>query len=117
MAIKQVTLNEAAKAIKVHPRTVLRAISKDKNPYWTSSYDPILSVSVIAKGFNTNQNCITDALSGRDQLITTNQAAKAYGLTPRGFRYLGLAPDIRNGSVVRYRQSRIASGAIARSLI
>lgn len=48
---KTIKLNDAAKLLQVHPRTVLRYISDEENPYWAANYNPSLMVASVGYSF------------------------------------------------------------------
>ncbi len=117
MALQHVTLEAAAKVFRVHPRTILRALSGQHNTYWTedSNHDR-LSVEDIADVYGTTAQTIRAVVEKRDNLLRPDEAAKVLGIRPRTFRdrvQAGRYDRITNGGIVRYLHSKLVTDAIA----
>lgn len=122
------TLNDVADLFRVHPRTLLRALTGQKHPYWVSGYNPqapsisckfnytagactfkqpgynlsIFSCLLCAYGGTAKQ--MQAVLDGTDQLLTRTEAARRYGRSVRVFQSRNL-PALRHGQTVRYLAS------------
>lgn len=105
----RVSLSAIAAAMQVHPRTVLRAVSGDKNAYWAEGYDPEVSVAEVALAFGADERILHWTLQGKDKLLKPIEAAQRFGIQPRTFRYRGYPAAVRLGGVVRYSRYEIAN--------
>lgn len=120
MALQTVTLEEAAKAFGVHPRTILRAISGDHNTYWyEDSNSDVMKIADIAKAYGVTAAKLVAVFEGRDSLLRADEAAKTIGMADRTFRkHLDARAfhwgRVSYGGITRYLESRINSAAIER---
>lgn len=96
------TLNELAEVLKCHPRTILRAITRKKNPYWVEGYDPNFWETHLAF---LDISSIRQILNGKDEFLKPAEAAKYLNIHPRTFRYRKYIPTIRFGKIVRYSKN------------
>lgn len=103
----KVSLNKMATLLGCHPRTVLRAITGEKNPSWSESYNPEFDIADIAKAYHCNKEFLEAALRGEDKLLNPSDAAKKLKVTERCLRYRPIEPLIRRGGVVRYLKTTI----------
>ncbi len=121
MTSTQITLEAAAKLFRVHPRTIVRAISGEHNTYWyeDSNHD-MYAISAIAETYDMTLADLTRVIEGRDTLLKPQEAAAEMRMQPRTFRTHVFEDKIRgrisNGRVVRYLRSKIVDQSIARSL-
>jgi hypothetical protein len=99
-----ITLNEAANKIQAHPRTILRAISGEPNPYWTDDHNPDISIVELAKAYECNIGIMQRVIDGRDMFLTPSQAASMLKIPDRTFRYRKYR-SIRHGGIVRYSRA------------
>ena len=119
MALQTVTLEEAALAFRVHPRTILRALKGKHNTYWyeDSNSEP-QSIAVIAEAYGTKDYALVAVFEGRDVLLRADEAAKELGMAARTFRKhlnKGMGTKwgkIGHGGITRYLQSKILNSAI-----
>lgn len=120
MALQTVTLGEAAEAFDVHPRTILRAISKSHNTYWTEdSNDDVLQIAEIAGAYGIRPAALVAVFEGRDSLMSADKAAQIMGMAARTFRKHLDDNTLKwgrlsCGGITRYLESRINSAAIER---
>lgn len=129
MALQTVTLEEAARAFGVHPRTILRAINQSHNTYWTEDSDSdVLQIADIAKayGLKTSTNAkgektsaLVPVFEGRDSLLRADEAAEILGMAARTFRKHLMRRGIHRrwgrvscGGITRYLETRINTAAI-----
>lgn len=117
-----ISLGDAADAFHVHPRTILRAISKEHNTYWyEDSNDDMLLVEDIAKAYGTTSQLLGPVFDGRDDLLLPSEAAQTLGIAARTFRkHLQKGAGrgwgrVGYGGITRYLRSRIIAAAIDRS--
>jgi hypothetical protein len=101
-----VTLNEASKVFKAHPRTILRAITRTPNPYWAEDFNPDIVVSELAQAYSCGNGLMKRLFEGRDFLLTPTEAARELEIPDRTFRYRKY-PSVRNGGIVRYPRSSL----------
>lgn len=95
-------LNTAAKVIQCHPRTVLRAIYVDPNPYWAPGYNPDFDMEEVAGYFDVKLSIFRRCAEGRDTFLKPLEASTELKVIPRTFRYRHYEPTIRVGRIVRY---------------
>jgi len=110
----KILLNELADVLKVHPRTVLRALSGKENTYWASDHNPSIEVVDVALAYDIELDVLQRVLKGRDHLLTSPEAAAHISFIQdknvplRTFRYRKYPTAIRTTGVVRY--SKLAIG-------
>lgn len=113
MARQTITLAQAAKIFRVHPRTILRAISGEHNTYWSEDInDQVMAISDIADAYNMTPRTFVAIIESRDSLLTADEAAAVLGIKPRTFRdrlIAGRYKKIGRGGITRYLQSKIFS--------
>ena len=120
MALQTVTLEEAATAFSVHPRTILRAIKQDHNTYWTEDSDSdVMQIADIAKAYGIPTKALVAVFEGRDSLLRADQAAEVIGMAARTFRkHLNNQATkwgrVSYGGITRYLETRINTAAIDR---
>jgi hypothetical protein len=120
MALQTVTLEEAAGAFGVHPRTILRAIKQDHNTYWTEDSDQdVLQIKDIAKAYGVKPFVLVAVFEGRDALLRADEAADVIGMAARTFRKhlmrKGTAQKwgrVSYGGITRYLETKINTAAI-----
>lgn len=119
MALQYTTLEAAAKAIRVHPRTIVRALTGEHNTYWTEDINHNrYAIDDIAEAYDMNPNDLRRVLGGSDELITPDEAAKILGIRPRTFRdrlAAGRYKKVGHGGIARYLKSKIIEDFIATS--
>lgn len=118
MALQYVTLIGAADAFGVHPRTILRAIHKKHNVYWTEDInEDRIAVADVANAYGMTTRALNVVLDGRDKLLNAQEAARELGIADRTFRKH--LPDrqekwgrVHHGGITRYLFSKVRSAAI-----
>ena len=117
MASENITLIGAATIFKVHPRTIVRAVSGQHNTYWTEDINEYLySLKDIADAYELSVAELKRVIEGREELLTPNEAAEVLNIRPRTFRDRvkeGRYRKVANGGIVRYLRSKITEDAIA----
>lgn len=120
MARLYIQLNVIATIFRVHPRTILRALSGEHNTYWYDD-DNVnqqrLKIDHIATAYNTTARVIRTMIEDRDSLLKPDEAAGEIGIAPRTFREhvaAGKFKKIGYGGIARYQKSKVISAAIAR---
>ena len=101
-----VSLNRAAEKFKAHPRTLLRAISGEPNPYWTEDWNPDINIEDLCKAYNCKEKMLNKVFQGKEDLLTPAEAVDELGIPDRTFRYRKY-PNIKNGGIVRYVRSKM----------
>jgi hypothetical protein len=110
---QQITLEAAAKVFRVHPRTVVRAMSGVHNTYWTEDINHDMhTLDRLAGAYEgITPDDIKRILEGRDELLKPNEAADLIGVQPRTFRTYVTDRKIRgrvkSGRIVRYLRSKV----------
>lgn len=120
MARNFVQLDTLSEVFRVHPRTILRALTGEHNTYWAD--DPNvkvqrISIDQIAAAYNTTARIIRAVLEDRDDLLKPDEAAKVVGIRPRTFREhvaAGKFKKIGAGGIARYQHSKLIRAAIDR---
>lgn len=104
-------LNTVAETLKIHPRTVLRAISGAENPYWTEDHNPRITVKQVMESFGCSRRQFNNLLQGDDILLTPDQACELLKISKRTLRYRRargeLTPLVARGSVVYYSRQHL----------
>jgi hypothetical protein len=108
------SLNEAAKAFSVHPRTIIRAIEDRENVYWNEGFDPDLDLTVLANAYSMQKEVLSRALKGTDTLLKPVEAARELKVPPRTFRWRRYKVAARKGGIVRYSRSQIVNEHLLR---
>jgi len=122
MALQTVTLEIAAEAFHVHPRTILRAITQDHNIYWTEDINQdVMKIEDIADAYGIRTPSLVAVFEGRDSLLRADEAAEVLNMAARTFRkHLNIKGTrerwgrVGYGGITRYLESRINSAAIDR---
>ncbi len=108
------TLDRVAKLLKIHPRTVLRAMEGDKNAYWADGHNPVLNIENVAATFDFDPIYLTRADKRRDDFLTPREAAQIVGVPERTFRYRRYEPVIRRTHTVRYSRMKVVNEHLTR---
>lgn len=97
------TLIEATRILRLHPRTILRAIKKEENPYWADGYDCPVDTKDISEAFKVKALIMDAVFMDKKPLLRPNEAAKLLKMNPRTFRTHHYPAIIRKGnSIVRF---------------
>ena len=102
-------LNELADLLKVHPRTILRHITGEANPYWTDDHNPEIDLDVVALVFDCDVNFLKSVLDGKNKMLTQKEGARFLDIPVRKFRYRKYKTVLRAGTIVRYSQYHLAN--------
>jgi len=103
--MSKVNLEEApylATRIKVHLRTLFRAINHAVNPYWHPTFNPVINLEDVCEEFGIEMARLYDVLYGEDDLMTTAETAALLGVHFRTIRKRGIKPVLSSQSIVRY---------------
>lgn len=111
-----VRLDDIAHVCKCHPRTILRVLTAEPNPYWAPGHNPEIDVFALALMLGVDELVLTDAIEGSDVLLTQEQAAAKLKVPMRTFRYrqrskADYAPAISHGHLVRYSKKAISAAS------
>lgn len=102
-------LNKVAAVLKVHPRTVLRAITGDVNAYWAEGHNPDVDLEEVCIAFDMDTKVLRRCLRNSDTLLTPQEAAsKILKIPLRTFRHRKYPKAGSRGQIfVRYSQHEI----------
>lgn len=103
----ELPLNEVAEMLKVHPRTVLRAIYNKENVYWAEGYNPEVSLETVAMAYCGDVNVLRNVKRERDAIYTPVEAAAYLKITLRLFRYRTYPKTFKRGNIVRYSRQEL----------
>jgi hypothetical protein len=116
-----VALDVVAETLGLHPRTILRAVTGEANPYWTKGYNPGLTHKSVLQAFNCTRKQIDSLLSGEDLLMTPTEACELLRMSKRTLRYRraegDLTPLIARGSVVYYTRQHLLEKELNKTTI
>lgn len=112
---KSASLTDISKALKIHPRTVLRAVSGKPNAYWAEGYETEIALVDVAMAYDADLMMLQDVVLGDDELMKQDEAvewlAQTYGddarMSSRNFRYRGYPAAVRSSRVVRFSQIQL----------
>ncbi len=105
------TLAEMARALKVHPRTILRRLyPDDPNPYWAPGFEDQVNCkqTEVVTIFGIPEKILSRIMQGKDELFNQESAAKYIDVPVRTFRYRKYPAAINQPGVVRYSRQQIA---------
>ena len=97
-------LEKAAEVINCHPRTILRAMTGEPNPYWAEGHNPEVSLQELAQAFGCKLSVMKRCLENRDEFLKPMKACELLRVVPRTFRYRRYVPAIRKNRIVRYSE-------------
>jgi hypothetical protein len=96
-------LNKVAEILRVHPRTILRALTRERNPYWAPAYDPEVRLAEVAVAFGCKPNTLRAICKEGIPLFTQKEAAAYTKIPQRTFRSRGYNPALYlNDKIYRY---------------
>ena len=106
MAVKNSTmtmiLDDWAELLRVHPRTMLRHIKREKNPYWVPNFNPRYSLQDIAEALECDPKILLHAIEGRDILLKIPEVLQDLNIGIDTLYYRKYEPQIAIGGVRRY---------------
>lgn len=105
--MKTVRLKTAAEKFKVHPRTILRALSDEVNVFWGENFNPKIDVTLLANSYSMSEKTLLRVLYARDTLLKPSEAASELKVRPRTFRWRKYRSAAHKGGIVRYSHSQI----------
>lgn len=101
-------LQTIADTLRVHPRTVLRALVRESNPYWAPGYDPVVRLAEVAVAFNCSPTLLRAIHHEGERLYTQREAAAYVNMPLRTFRHRGYNPALYfNDKVYRYTERQL----------
>jgi hypothetical protein len=100
-------LSEYSEVLKVHPRTVLRHLSGQPNPYWVPGYDATFPIEEVAEAFEVRPKTLLKVLRNRDSFLTQKEAVEFTGLKRSAFQKRPYEAEIKLSKIVRYLYSRL----------
>lgn len=110
----EVSLDDAAGALKVHPRTVLRTLQGNVKAYWAPGYNPPVNAAEIALAYNVELDVLNSVLKGKDELFSLAEASDYLTITydvkisqfmVRSHKY---PVAVKTRGVVRYSRKQIS---------
>src|SRR5882672_8562796 len=72
-------LNQFAKLLKVHPRTILRYITRERNPRWCPSFNPKFTFDQVADAMRVEVERLILMTTGKDRIVTEPEARELVG--------------------------------------
>ncbi len=117
---KKITLEAAAKIFRVHPRTIVRALTGKHNTYWSEDINhDMYDIAGIAATYGITVADILRIIEGREALLKPAEAALVLKMRPRTFRgYVtnnAIKGRVSSGGVVRYLQSKVITQSFDRA--
>lgn len=109
-----VSLNKVAEAVSVHPRTILRIVTGERNTYWATDHNPTLDVEKVATALGCDAAVLKRVLRGSDTFMKPEDAAAELDVPDRTFRYRKYTPAFRVGRVVRFARSKLINEHFAK---
>jgi len=112
--VQSITLDDAASILAVHPRTILRAITNELNPYWAPGHNPDIPLMDVLMAFAIEQDDFIAVLNGEDEVFKRKDACqfvsdKYKPIKIRTFELRKYPPFFRFRSVVRYSRRMVES--------
>lgn len=107
MKQETMTLDDIAKMMQCHPRTVLRAVERVSNPYWTDDHNPSIKLTDLAEAYGCKALTFERVLKGQETIMTSKEAAEVLGIQPRTFRRKRPNRCLRSGGIVRFESTVI----------
>lgn len=107
--VVETTLGYVAAVLRVHPRTLLRHVTGEVNPYWVPGYEDEVTVDPdrVARALLVSPRVLREALEGRGRLLTTEEMALVLDVPRRTFEYRGYPATIRRPGLVRYHEPQV----------
>ena len=108
-------LDTLAGVLKVHPRTVIRAVEGKVNSYWAPGHNPEVELADVALAYGVELDVIVRTMKGQDELFKPTEAvdhisALENRTVPMStFRYRKYPAAIRTTGVVRYSKLDISN--------
>lgn len=87
-------LNDVAETLRLHPRTVIRAITDNKNAGWNLNYNPAVELNEVLGSYSIRKIDFVDAYEGKDVFITRHEAADELGVSVNTFTRFEIKPDM-----------------------
>lgn len=106
---RKIPLDTVAETLKVHPRTVLRALKGEVNTYWAEGHKVDILLSELGRAYDFDTQYFERVLRGKDELFKPREAAEFLDIQIRVFKYRTYPALIRRGGVVRYSRRILAS--------
>jgi hypothetical protein len=100
-------LSEYAMAFGAHPRTIMRHIYGDPNPYWAPDYNPDILIEVVAEGFGCNAAMLNKVLRRKDRLMLPKEASEFLNVKHSTFLYRQYALFVNRPRFPRYLRSKL----------
>lgn len=107
-------LEDVARAMKVHPRTVLRALEGKEGAYWKPGYNPDISIRHLAEKLDVSLRSISRIVNVQDEALSAEQAADFLGMPGRTFRHRHYRPLVARKNFVRYSREDLSREHVER---
>lgn len=104
----KIWLNDAAKLLRVHPRTILRAVQKEPNASWTPDFNPEMDESEILDAFNMKPKIWKRLKNNKDTLLTRQELLDFYDLTESTMKRRKYPAAARTIRLKRFSQIEVA---------
>lgn len=113
-----VKLSKAAKALKVHPRTVLRTLTGDRNISYSDGDNQEIDMFRLCKAFDVKPVNMKQVLEGRDEFLTSKEGADITKCSIRSFWNHEHTPVVysNSGRIVRFSRSILMDWAFLNAI-
>lgn len=100
----QYLLNQYAERLKVHPRTIIRALAGKENVYWAEGFDYEIGVEDVATAFSCEVKLLQKVMQGKDEFFSQKELCQPglADISPRLFRYRKYKPSLHLGRIKRF---------------
>jgi hypothetical protein len=113
---KNMKLDDIAKIMDTHPRTILRAVTGEENPYWATGHNPDQNLDEFFEVYNIDPKDFARVVNKKDVFLKPKDAASFLNISPRTFRYRNFKAAARYNGVVRYSRKSLITEKIKREV-
>lgn len=105
---KKAYLARIADALRVNPRTILRALTGNPNEYWAPSHNPVIHLADVARIYNVSTHSLIALLNKEDSVLSPKEAADQLRVTKRTLRdNPKYTPLVTGAGFIRYSQNDV----------
>lgn len=102
-----ISLNKAAELLKAHPRTVLRALTGEENPYWAKDEDQEVDEDKLCRALSIEKKVWNNVKSNRDAFLTRDEVMKAHEIGRTTFKRRGYPVAAKMNRLRRYSEVEV----------
>lgn len=105
---EEISVEKAANMLKVHPRTILRAVLGEDNPNWHPGVEKNIYIGKeqLRQKYVIPAKILDDVLNGKDMFHTGRELREEFKIKYDLFKKRKYPCHARNGKIVRYSRSR-----------